>query len=396
MRVEARRDVARLVVVVLLLALTASACLDGLLRRKVNVRRPGGGVHGGGGSGGFGGVEAPVIIAPVFSEANVSGSLMGAAKTLLQRLPDYDTELEPASRSGGEYRAVVQSYLEDPANLPALREALLEEHRIYLGLGGSRSDSDIAWDFPARLGTHLVLGNLDYRELLTAKYCLNERFEKVSCDAFKDQPAAVNEHGAGVLSSRAFVAKYKNAAAFNFKLVKAAFQLFACSAYPDAGDQGSRPSVVSSSFRPWGLQDGRPSECYMCHRSMNPKSYPFYFFNSAGYFTTKVNETTRRDTNAPSPQSDVIIPGQESGILVMGMPTRTLAQLGEVFAADPRFGRCMVRRYVNFMLGQPYDRELPKEAEFLVTSFKNSGYKVRELLLQILTSGFYVNREVGS
>src|SRR5262249_29254003 len=147
-------------------------------------------------------------------------------------------------------------------------------------------------------------------------------------------------------------------APFNFKVVVHAFSKFACSTYPDASDPaGTAPEVVSSSYAPWGLSNGKPTDCYLCHKAMNAKSYPFYFFNASGFFTNQVETTTFRSNNQPSPQTDMIVPGGDP--IVKGKSVRTLAALGESYVSDPRFASCMVKRYVNYMLGRPYDTALP-------------------------------------
>jgi hypothetical protein len=344
----------------------------------------------GGTSGGTTGSGSPgtVNTPPIFSVGNSSRSIVSAAKTLVQRLPDYGNELTVANEGEDGYRAALNRILNDGV---AFREAMVNEHRAYLGVGGSRPDSNIDYDQPARLGAYLVINNLDYRALLTAKYCVNAQFQQVPCDSFQGNQAAANAHGAGVLSTRAYIATHKQGSPFNFRLVTQAFAKFACAVYPDAADpQGTAPEVVSSSYAPWGLRGGRPSECYICHKAMNAKAYSFYFFNAMGFFSANMDTTTVRSNNQPSPVSDVIVPG---GVpVVKSRPVNTLGTLGESYVADPRFASCMVKRYVNFMLGRPYENSLPAGMESLVSQFEQSGYNVRELLNAIGTSGVFVNR----
>jgi hypothetical protein len=348
-----------------------------------------GGTTTGGASGNGGVVEqnAPAS----YTVANSSRSIVSAAKTLAQRIPNFDTELSIAAQGEEGYRAALVAIMSDGA---AFREAMVNEHRAYLGVGGSKPGTDIDFDEPARLGGYLVANNIDYRELLTAKYCVDRNFQKVPCSTFKDQPSAVNDHGAGVLSTRGFIAHHKPHAPFNFRFVMEAFEKFACSVYPDVTDPAGTPAeVVSSSFAPWGLRNGRPSECYTCHKAMNPKAYAFYNFNAMGFFTQNMDSSTRRSSNEPSPVSDVIVPGGDP--IVKGKSVKTMALLGQSYAADPRFAGCMVKRYVNFMLGRPYDREIPKGLEGLVKQFEDSGYNVRELLMAIANTGIFVNRANG-
>ncbi len=380
-------------VIALLSAALAAGCSNGRSgksRASLASQRGGGsgGTASGGSSSGSTAGAPEVETPPSYTVANSSRSIVSAAKTLAQRLPAFDSELEVAVSGEIGYRAALTSIMSDTV---AFREAMLEEHRAYLGLGGSRPGSDVDFDEAARLGAYLVVNNVDYREIVTAKYCIDANYQKVPCAAFRDSPASVAQHGAGVLSSRAFLAMNKPNSPFNFKLVTMAFSKFACAVYPDSTDTQPTPAeVVSSSYAPWGLRNGRPSECYICHKAMNPKAYPFYWFNQNGFFTTNMDASTKRSNNEPSPVADVIVPGGDP--IVKGRSVKTMGALGQIYADDPRFAGCMVKRYVNFMLGRPYSKPIPQGMEGLVTRFVESGYNVRELLTAISTTGIFVNR----
>jgi hypothetical protein len=334
-----------------------------------------------------------VTITPIgnFSTADYQLSSAAAAKILLNRIPNYESEVAAAGESREAYELTVRSMVFDAANEERLKLALMDEHRRYFKLGGSNPASDIDYDQPARLGTYLVVGDRDYREILTAKYCVNPTtFQQEPCDTFRDSPTSAQQHAAGVLSSRAFIAAHKKGAGFNFRLVRESFKTFACAAYPDTADSGTPAAEVSSTKHPWGIKDGRPTECYVCHRSMNPKAFPFYYFSPNGLFTTQVGTTTLTDATTPSAPEDVIVPGATPR--VMGRPTRTLTELAEVFVSDRRFSRCMVQRYTNFLMARPYESQLPAELEYLVDQFEQGGYKVKTLLTQILESNVFLAR----
>ncbi len=333
----------------------------------------------------------------IYTPQNNAQAVTAAVKSLLNRIPDYDTEFSVAIQDGDSYRATISKLIEDPANAADLRAALMDEHRNYFGVGGSRAGSDVDFDGPAALGTYLAMNDGDYREIATANYCVTfsaGQLTRVPCDTFRNNPAAASTQAAGILSTRGFLATHKPAAAFNFRLVKEAFQKLLCSTYPDSTDRGTPAAEVSSAYAPWGLSEGRPSECYICHRSLNPKAFLFYAFDNNGFFTDKLDQTTRRDNNTASVPADLIVPGAQP--VIFGKPLRTMADLGASFANDPRFSRCMTQRYFNYLMGRKSDTELPAGAQDIAKKFEQSGFKLKVLLQEILNSGYFVNRGQGS
>jgi hypothetical protein len=314
-----------------------------------------------------------------------------AAKAVLARTADLETEMTPAGDNYDSYRTIIARMLNHTENSARLRDALMEEHRRYFKIGGANPGSNIDFDMPARIGAYLAINDLDYRELLTTKTCISRAtWQPEPCDTFQPNPGAAQQHAAGVLSTRAFLSMHKNAAGFNFRLVKEAFEKFACAEYPDAPDPGTPREHVSNAVHPLGSN----AACYSCHKSMNPKSYPFYFFKNDGFFSDQVGSTTRRDDNTPSNPGDVMVAGAVP--MTLGQPVRNLSDLGRVYVQDRRFASCMTRRYVNFAFWKGYDSPLPKELEYLVDSFIDSGYRVKTLLTTILASPMFVEQGVLS
>lgn len=328
--------------------------------------------------------SSSAVVLANYKPSNLTKAVVSAAKTFANRLPTAD-ELQKASTNVESYRAVITSYTEGAE----FKAAMIREHQNYLKIGGSVAGSNIDFNVPARLGAYTVINDLDYSEVLKASYCVDANLQKTPfCDSFTSAGEA-NANAAGILTTRAYISTHKPKKAFNFRIVNDSFQKFNCSNYPDGADQPGMPNTeISSKLHPWG---STANNCYGCHKSINPKAYLFYFYANDGRFTgTNTNGNTRTDGNANSVLADIIVAGVQPR--VQGQPMQSVKDLGNLLVADRRFGPCMVRRYVNFMLGKSYEEELPDGMTYLSEMFEASGNNVKKLLLEISTSAAYVNR----
>ncbi len=313
-------------------------------------------------------------------------SMFSAAKTLLGRLPTA-AEINRVSREGfAGYQAIVKDYIDDPT----FRQAMVREHQNYLGIGGQVAGSSIDYDLPARLGTYLIINELDYTQVITANYGVDANFQRTALlDPFPDVGTS-SANGAGILTTRAYIASLKDQKGFNFLLVKDSFEKFSCAAYPDQKEEYPTPKAeVSSAVHPWGTSNA----CYACHQSMNTKSYLYYFYDKQGVFVPSGVGTTRTDTNSVSNIGHVLTTGSQPRL--GGQPAPTMRAFGAHMAQDSRFGPCMVKRYVNFMLGKSYKDPLPEGLDHLNTQFAASFYNVKKLLLDISLSQAYISRGVA-
>lgn len=321
-----------------------------------------------------------------YKPTNLTKAVMSAAKTFVNRLPT-PAELELAAQNANGYQQVIASYL----GMAQFRNAMFREHQNYLKLGGAQppgATTPVDYEQAARLGTHIVMNDQNYGNVLKAVICVDNTYQvQPFCDTFTSI-AAANANAAGVLTTRGFISTHKDKKAFNFRLVNESFQKFNCSAYPDSGDGNPMAHAqISSTVHPWG---STTQNCYGCHRTMNPKASTFYYYTLDGRFTANATGTTRTDANSPSTIADLIVGGNIPR--VNGVPVNNVRDLGRILADDPRFDFCMTKRYVNFMLGKDYDAELPEGMAYLASAFRDSNRNVRRLLLSIATSAAYVNR----
>lgn len=320
---------------------------------------------------------------PASNTTLLTQAMFSASKTLLGRLPSTSEINRIAVEGANGYRAILQEYLSDPQ----FRNSMMREHQNYFGIGGQVAGSTIDYDLPARLGTYLVMNDADYSQIIVANYGVDANFQRTPVlDPFPDITTSTS-HGAGVLTTRAYIASLKNQKGFNFLLVKDSFEKFSCASYPDKSEAHPIPqNEISSVVHPWGTSE----TCYGCHKSMNAKAYLYYFYDLQGGYVPSGTGTTRTDTNTPSNVGHVIAAGQTPKI--GGRAVSSVRDMGLHMAQDSRFGPCMVNRYVNFMLGKDYKSPRPLGMEYLDEQFASNFYNVKKLLLEIALSQAYINR----
>ena len=339
---------------------------------------------------------APTAAATPVSAEILGRALNSAAKILVDRLPSSDEMKEGTAGLAG-YEKVIRTYL---ASI-SFRQRLHKENQNFHKLGGTAGG--VNRNEPANFATYLVLKDLDYREILTADYCVDDNLNAVShCDAFPD-PATAKSQAAGVMTTRAFLSKW-TLAGFNFNRVKESFSQFLCASYPDGTDLGLTVDEVASSVKEFNSTSGAGA-CYNCHRSMNSKAALFFSFNLEGRYTSDRGTSTKRDGGAvDSALTDVLSPVRkewppENPQVVQpkahGRNVNKLRDLALLMAEDPRFAQCTVQRYANFLLGRGYHEEgymtpLPASLQPLVEDLKKNGFRVREILVKILKSDAFL------
>ncbi|HEX6764823.1 MAG TPA: DUF1588 domain-containing protein, partial [Polyangiaceae bacterium] len=108
--------------------------------------------------------------------------------------------------------------------------------------------------------------------------------------------------------------------------------------------------------------------CAGCHSQMDPLGLPFENFDAIGRFRTM-------DHGLPiDPTSDFD-----------GVAVADARALGAVAASSPNVAQCFLRRYYSYALGYP-ERDVDGSVlNSLGTSFQASGFKLRELILALVT-----------
>jgi hypothetical protein len=109
--------------------------------------------------------------------------------------------------------------------------------------------------------------------------------------------------------------------------------------------------------------------CAGCHALMDPLGLPFENFDAIGRYRT-LDDTLPVD---PSGEFD-------------GHPVADARELGQVMAADPLVAQCLLRKYFSYAVGHE-ERDVDGSViNDLYASFQASGFKFRQLVLDVATS----------
>lgn len=366
-----------------------------------------------------------------YTTEQLTKATRSASQILLKRLPTQD-ELNQVTEGGLlAYDKVIRKYVSDPE----FKNTMVKYHEDYFQMGGKRPAGDpdtTDYSEPANLATYIIINDRDYREIITANYCvvgssLATDFSKCSSSLFNpinpnqadyrsmagddlNSPGGV---AAGVLTTRAFLRKW--AAPYNFRRVKNAFSAFACSEYPDESDDGMPVTEIS------GQSDGKGSTadfnsltqspvCYSCHKNMNPRAALYYNFKKDGFFDglTIDKHYAPGNGNTPGDVQDnennmttyiykILNSGTAAAPVVKdpvykGKTVKTLREFAFLLAQSEKFRKCIPQRFYNYFVGKKNTDPLPDDLNYLVDMVAKEQYKVRPIIVEILKSPAFVLR----
>jgi hypothetical protein len=321
-----------------------------------------------------------------YTRVQLEKALRIVAQILILRDPLPD-EMAQLSEGIVGYERVVKSYLD----MPEFRASQMNYYRNYFEMAGMGADN-VNFDEPANLAVYLVTNDIDFREVLTADYCVNNNLEKIPCSSFRD-PALAPVQAAGVLTTRAFLVKWS--APFNFRRVAKAFHAFSCREYPDDRDEGLLEAEISDNIKAFNSKTETPV-CYNCHRSMNPRASLFYLYDQKGYFNLnpnpdpRVGEIAVTDTGGASTVRHILNPGVKARY--HGKEVSTLRDYGQIFSRTQHFRDCVARRLTNQMLGRKATDPLMSQMQDIRDNVAFNEFKVKSILLEIAKHPGFVLR----
>jgi hypothetical protein len=108
--------------------------------------------------------------------------------------------------------------------------------------------------------------------------------------------------------------------------------------------------------------------CAGCHSMMDPLGLPLELFDAIGRYRT----------------TDHGLPIDPSGDFD-GQPVADARELGFVLASNVRVAQCMVRKYYSYAVGHPERDVDGSVVNALAASFEASGFKLRDLVLDVAT-----------
>lgn len=317
----------------------------------------------------------------VLSESNLQKALRNITLKFYSRLPSVE---EKNKVIAGGYEAYKQ-FVVELLSSESFESVIHSENKKLYQMAGS--EGGVNYNEPANLTTYIIKNDIDFREVMTADYCVSNKLEKKDCANFPSADVARDE-AAGVLTTKAFLKKWVSA--FNFRRTSMAFQAFGCSEYPDQDDSGVTLEEIEEKHAEFACTTCTP-QCYSCHRSMNPRAVLFYSFDNKGQFNLNPTKTeaTLTITNNKSVPTDLLKEG--SPAVYKGEEVTNLREFAVKFSNSKTFNNCVAKRFTNLVLGEGHMTALPPKLRYLTERVKPLGYKVKPFLLEVLTSDEFIS-----
>lgn len=396
--------------------------------------------------------EDPIETEPTITAAEYVQGLR-KAKTLLLDYPVLTAD-ELQVDSASDYRSILQTYLDDPRST----KRIIQFYQQLLQLEGSKTVTNfenasfnivIDDDEPASLVGYLYQNEIDFREVLTANYCVN-KFEngltlKADClsrgrrvlnsdnlinPAFYGTTSVPMALRAGAISTQAFLARF--AGALNFRRPAAAREYFLCKNYPDAEENEGWTEGNGKLHPFYFTPDGGDQDCQSCHQTLNKVRGFFTGFGPLGEI--QMGQTVARlDTGQDSPVTPRTINSVEAVTLSLpdyqnlygksptfafeevltsyhGQEISTfdinpalatnplypkLSEYGRILSESPAFAECTAQRFYNLALGinQNINNRLPERIrQHLINQLENNNYNLKVLLTEILSSTDFLDQ----
>jgi hypothetical protein len=116
--------------------------------------------------------------------------------------------------------------------------------------------------------------------------------------------------------------------------------------------------------------------CASCHRAMDPLGFGLDNFDAIGHYRT----------------ADAGIPIDATGDLTDGTSFNGAIEMTQQLATNPGVYRCMVQKLYTYTGRSPFRIEAIEHIDALTERFIDRGYRLRDLLVDIVTDPFFVSR----
>jgi hypothetical protein len=116
--------------------------------------------------------------------------------------------------------------------------------------------------------------------------------------------------------------------------------------------------------------------CASCHRVMDPLGFGLDNFDAIGRFRTE----------------DSGYPIDATGVLADGTPFDGAIEMTQQLAANPKVYRCMVEKLYTYTGRSPFRIEATEHIDSLTARFMSDGYRLRQLLVDMISDPFFVSR----
>ncbi|WP_437799880.1 DUF1592 domain-containing protein [Sorangium sp. So ce693] len=317
---------------------------------------------------------------------------------LWNSLPDQELLDEAASGALGTVegiRAAATRLLETPAGREAVG-AFAEEYMRLDRIGTQAKDSGLFPEYNPALqaamvrdmrGTWEVLAFDDQASALdlfsTTKVVVNSDLAQLygldtaglGSGAFEVRSLPADGPRIGILSKAGFLSQFANqkegSPTLRGKFMRDALM---CTPIPpppgDVALELPEPPADKPLTKRQRLEIHRTEPtCAGCHSYMDPLGLPLETFDAIGRFRT----------------TDHGLPIDPSGEFD-GQPVADARALGVTLSADASVAECLVRKYYTYAAGHEERKVDASVLNALTASFEGSGYKLRELVLDVVTN----------
>jgi hypothetical protein len=283
--------------------------------------------------------------------------LVKIAQDLLARPPLPD-EIE-ALRNGTELSEMIDRYLETSE----FQDFYFHRIRLVLESQGTVED-----DEPARLWCFLATNDRPFRELLTADYTVDERFQK--------QPRPEYYGNTGLLTMKGFIRGKQGLPHFNYAAqVAEKFLGYIFEVPPEIVDQRDGTTAASTT--------DPDSACYSCHQLLTPLAFQRLRWTDDGEYRA------HDERGVPINDSD-----QQ---LVDSYPFKGygMEAFAQVAQNKERFVRTIINTHFTFYLGREMRAEEDERDLYyhLWQVVHESDMKIKPLIKSILLSAPYLGKE---
>ncbi len=130
--------------------------------------------------------------------------------------------------------------------------------------------------------------------------------------------------------------------------------------------------------------------CASCHRLIDPIGFGFEQYDAIGSFKTKMGLRFGGRDNPSTKELDL-----DTTAFVQGIPDSEFTrpkELGKLLASNETCQRCIVKQFFRYAFGREEssaDQQILDEA---FEKFRNSGFRFRELIMALVTSKLFLQR----
>ncbi len=145
---------------------------------------------------------------------------------------------------------------------------------------------------------------------------------------------------------------------------------------PPPGVEGLPEEMTTGSIRDRLEAHQANPICASCHRVMDPIGFGLDHFDAIGGYRTE----------------DDGYPIDSTGELADGVAFTDGIELSQLLADNPAVYRCMVEKLYTYLGRSPFRIEATEQIDALTTRWIDGGYVLRDLIIDMVTSPFFVSR----